>query len=469
MNVIKVVVEFKNGICFKDGISVIIGDYNSTKIVFDFDVEDGIKIFELKNPKNETIFIKKIENNEVDLVGIKEDGSFYSLFQEPGEHIFEISLYDGDSKLTSASDTLEVKPEQVVIGDEIVEAYLPIFDQLMNNIEKSTQYAQEQGDYAKDVGEQLLRDKEKGLFNGKDGRDGEQGPKGEDGKDYQITEEDYQEIADVVERNVEPKFNEKIEEVEKKIPDVSNFITNTVDNLVNYYKKSETYTQEEINERISKIPKMTKKKVNVLPEIGDEDTFYIVPSQNPSEQNEYEEYIWIDNKWEFIGTTQIDLSGYVKFDNLAADNKTGVLKSGNGLGVGQNTGIAYAVVRTFDGYNSAPNESFISKGTLENVITGKGLVSNTDYPTSTKAGVSKVHNNYGIGANAAGFLHTTIISYNNYLDLDRAAFIGKGTLDNVLNARIGDIDTILDFINGEIVEEANIITLPLNEETEVAE
>ena len=31
------------------------------------------------------------------------------------------------------------------------------------------------------------------------------------------------------------------------IPDVSNFITNTVDNLVNYYTKSQTYTQTEVD------------------------------------------------------------------------------------------------------------------------------------------------------------------------------------------------------------------------------
>ena len=30
-------------------------------------------------------------------------------------------------------------------------------------------------------------------------------------------------------------------------PDVSNFITNTVDNLVNYYTKSQTYTQSEVD------------------------------------------------------------------------------------------------------------------------------------------------------------------------------------------------------------------------------
>lgn len=32
------------------------------------------------------------------------------------------------------------------------------------------------------------------------------------------------------------------------IPDVSKFITKTVDNLVNYYLKSETYSKEEINQ-----------------------------------------------------------------------------------------------------------------------------------------------------------------------------------------------------------------------------
>ena len=32
----------------------------------------------------------------------------------------------------------------------------------------------------------------------------------------------------------------------------------------------------------------------------------------------YDEYLWINNKWELFGTTEVDLSGYVEETDLIA-------------------------------------------------------------------------------------------------------------------------------------------------------
>lgn len=55
-------------------------------------------------------------------------------------------------------------------------------------------------------------------------------------------------------------------------------------------------------------------KVDVLPDEGEARTIYLVPVVSPDQDNYYEEYIWIDDAWEMIGTTKIDLSGYVTLD-----------------------------------------------------------------------------------------------------------------------------------------------------------
>jgi hypothetical protein len=39
-------------------------------------------------------------------------------------------------------------------------------------------------------------------------------------------------------------------------------------------------------------------------------TIYLLKT-NESENNIYEEYMYINNKWELIGTTKIDLTNYV--------------------------------------------------------------------------------------------------------------------------------------------------------------
>ena len=99
--------------------------------------------------------------------------------------------------------------------------------------------------------------------------------------------------------------------LESEIPDVSNFITNTVDNLVNYYKKSETFTKQEVNNLISAITTMDIQVVQTLPtEDISTTTIYFVPKATTEQNDAYDEYIYVSNAWEHIGSTDIDLSGY---------------------------------------------------------------------------------------------------------------------------------------------------------------
>lgn len=99
--------------------------------------------------------------------------------------------------------------------------------------------------------------------------------------------------------------------LESEIPDVSNFVTNTVDNLVNYYKKSETFTKQEVNNLISAITTMDIQVVQTLP-VQDisTTTIYLVPKTTTEQNDAYDEYIYVSNAWEHIGSTDIDLSGY---------------------------------------------------------------------------------------------------------------------------------------------------------------
>lgn len=121
------------------------------------------------------------------------------------------------------------------------------------------------------------------------------------------------------------------------------FIKNTVDNLTNYYLKKDTYTKSEVNALIGKIIPFSIKKLDELPETGDANIIYIIPSINPQGQNIYEEYLWLDGIWEIIGTTRIDLSDYYTIEQV--------------------------------------NEKFVEK------VTGKGLSTN-DYTNSDKEKVT---------------------------------------------------------------------------------
>ena len=102
------------------------------------------------------------------------------------------------------------------------------------------------------------------------------------------------------------------------------FITNSVNNLSNYYLKTETYTQTEINALIGSITTITVEIVSSLPTASADTYFnttkiiYLVRNSASSGNNYYEEYITVRTgtegsyvyRWEKIGDTQIDLSNY---------------------------------------------------------------------------------------------------------------------------------------------------------------
>lgn len=113
----------------------------------------------------------------------------------------------------------------------------------------------------------------------------------------------------------------------------SGFITNTVNNLANYYLKSETYTQAEVNSLIGAISTIDIQVVEELPTTDiSTTTIYLVPIETSEENNVYEEYIYVNNSWELIGTTQVDLSDYytkTQVDDLLDDKVDKV--AGKGL------------------------------------------------------------------------------------------------------------------------------------------
>ena len=115
-------------------------------------------------------------------------------------------------------------------------------------------------------------------------------------------------------------------EVPTKVSDLendSNFINNTVDNLTNYYLKTETYTQTEVNNLIGQIKTISIEVVDTLPETGEDNKIYLVPKTG-STGDVYNEYIWVNNAWELIGSTQVDLANYYtkeQADNLLSNKQ----------------------------------------------------------------------------------------------------------------------------------------------------
>ena len=130
-------------------------------------------------------------------------------------------------------------------------------------------------------------------------------------------------------------------------------------------------TQEYVNSAIGNITEFSAEVVEELPQTGENGVLYLVDNSG-SGQNVYDEYIWVasESKFEKIGTTDIDLSGYA---TTAALN-SGLATKVNGLASGTTAG--HVVTWGADGYTVADSgytiESNVPSGA---VFTDTGITS----------------------------------------------------------------------------------------------
>ena len=105
---------------------------------------------------------------------------------------------------------------------------------------------------------------------------------------------------------------------------IADFITASVNNLVNYYLKSDTYSASQIDQMLAAISQFRYETVSTLPTASAQTMckIYLVPATSTKTRNVKDEFITIettetvDNEevttyaWEQIGSTTVDLSNY---------------------------------------------------------------------------------------------------------------------------------------------------------------
>lgn len=65
------------------------------------------------------------------------------------------------------------------------------------------------------------------------------------------------------------------------------------------------------------------KVLEELPTEGDANVIYLIPRKDSVDKNIKDEYMWIDGRWESVGTTSIDLADYttkVEFNEVKQEN-----------------------------------------------------------------------------------------------------------------------------------------------------
>lgn len=161
-----------------------------------------------------------------------------------------------------------------------------------------------------------------------------------------------------------------------------NVITKAVNDLQNYYLKTETYNKSEVDALINNISSLTLDIVEELPTTDiSTTTIYLVPVSGAT--NVYMQHAYINNAWAQLGTTQVDLTNYytkaqvdallaakqdvLTFDSTPTANSTNPVESG---------GVYSALASkqdalTFDNVPTENSANPVKSGGVYSALSGK--------------------------------------------------------------------------------------------------
>lgn len=181
-----------------------------------------------------------------------------------------------------------------------------------------------------------------------------------------------------------------------KLSDFTNdegFIDNTINNLTNYYTKSDTYTKLEVNNLIHNIISLDIEIVLVLPTSDiSTTTIYLVPNTTQTTGNIYDEYIYVNNAWELIGSTQVDLSNYYTKTEVdtALSGKQDTIDSSHKLPASNVSGLAN--VATSGSYNDLSSTPTIPTNTSD--LTNNGSDGTSTYVEASDLATVAISGSY---------------------------------------------------------------------------
>ena len=267
-------------------------------LVFDgIDIPNGSEAHFSNQKINEKTVIN---NNQCDIPD--------NILQIGGKGMLSVYVINEDSSRT-VYDFLILIKKRAELPDGIAPEHQQSFEEKVMGIFNNTKSLAES---AKKEAQSVREDADAGLFNG---------------KDYNLTDEDREEIADRIEGElnyVPPtrKIANETLENDITVAQLVNSMTADSEGLLKAYivaqivndstvknKADKTY----VDELISSLTLLDVKKVDVLPTTDiSTSTIYMVPRKASTKDNVYDEYIYVNNSWEHFGTTDIELSEYLK-------------------------------------------------------------------------------------------------------------------------------------------------------------
>ena len=228
---------------------------------------------------------------------------------------------------------------------------------------------------------------------------------------------------------------------------------------------------KELNQRINDLAEVGFKPeiVTELPETGNDHTLYLVLESEPGEDPWYQEYLWLDNEWEKIGTTSIDFEDYYTKDEVDAelddirDHLDTVDQDISNLG-DDLTNLADNLTANYYTTDETYNKDEIDNN-LSNYLAKNNTTSYT--PSGNYNPATKLYVDTAVGELDGRFFEGVSEDWDELTDEQKEAYLLASVEDYVeldiadtynINEALGDLDPQTNIVSDLYEEEAIDIT-----------
>lgn len=215
--------------------------------------------------------------------------------------------------------------------------------------------------------------------------------------------------------------------------------TSTITPLTSHQSLDNYYTKDEVDGKVSAIPKFSISVVTELP-ATDISTTTIYLLKNGSETNNlYTEYIYVDSKWETLGTQKMDMSDYLTKTDASTTYLTKTDAATTYLG---KTAAAASANKLNANAGSATQPIYFSNGipvattfTLEASVPSGAKFTDTVYTlppaTTSVLGGVKIGSNISVSSGTISLTKANVTAALGYTPVNETSVIDNDTIDGL--------------------------------------
>ena len=215
--------------------------------------------------------------------------------------------------------------------------------------------------------------------------------------------------------------------------------TSTITPLTSHQSLDNYYTKDEVDGKVSAIPKFSISVVTELPATDISTTTIYLLKTGSETNNLYTEYIYVASKWETLGTQKMDMSDYLTKTDASTTYLTRTDASTTYLG---KTAAAASANKLNTNAGSATHPVYFSNGipvattfTLEASVPSGAKFTDTVYTlppaTASVLGGVKVGSNISVTSGTISLTKANVTAALGYTPVNEASVIDNDTIDGL--------------------------------------